>query len=70
MTGTTNRKLKVFALVQIAASFVLVAAAAATVNTLLSLERVQSGFDTPHMLAVKDTQPGGGLLSGGSATNS
>jgi putative ABC transport system permease protein len=52
ITGNTNRRLKVFALVQIAACFVLVAAAAATVNTLLSLESVQTGFDTHHVLAV------------------
>ncbi|MGB9454908.1 MAG: ADOP family duplicated permease [Bryobacteraceae bacterium] len=51
-TRATNRKLKVFALVQIAASFVLVVGAAATVNTLLSLESVRSGFDTYHVLAV------------------
>jgi predicted permease len=51
-TRSTNRKLKVFALVQIAASFVLVVAAAATVNTLLSLQSVRSGFDTVHVLAV------------------
>src|ERR1035438_4544769 len=51
-TRATNRKLKVFALVQIAASFVLVVAAAATVNTLLSLESARSGFDTNHVLAV------------------
>ena len=52
ITASANRKLKAFALVQIAASFVLVAAAAATVNTLLSLERVQTGFDTHHVLAL------------------
>ena len=52
ITTTTNRKLKVFALVQIAASFVLVTAAAATVKTLLSLQYVQTGFDTRHVLAV------------------
>ena len=52
MTGIANRKLRVFALVQIAASFVLVAAAGATVKTLLSLELVRSAFDTPHVLAV------------------
>ena len=38
VTGTANRKLRVFAVVQIAASFVLVASAGATVKTLLSLE--------------------------------
>ena len=52
ITGSTNRKLKVFALVQIAASFLLVAAAAATVETLLSLEAVKTGFDMRHVLAV------------------
>ena len=52
MTGGTNRKLKVFALVQIAACFVLVAASAATVKTLLSLESVRARFETRHVLAV------------------
>ena len=52
VTGAANRKLRVFAVVQIAASFVLVAAASMTVKTLLSLERVQSGFETHHVLAV------------------
>lgn len=52
ITGGANRRLKVFALVQIAASFVLVAAAAATVDTLFSLEAVRSGFDTRHLLAI------------------
>jgi predicted permease len=52
ITRATNRKLKMFALVQIAASFVLVAASAATVNTLLSLQAARSGFDTRHVLAV------------------
>jgi predicted permease len=52
ITGTTNRKLKVFVLVQVAACFVLVAAAAATVNTLLSLESVRAAFETRHVLAV------------------
>jgi len=51
-TGTTNRKLKAFAMVQIAACFVLVAAAAATVKTLLSLELARTGFDIRHVLAV------------------
>jgi hypothetical protein len=51
ITGT-NRKLKAFALVQIAACFVLVASAAATMSTLLSLESARSGFDTRRVLAV------------------
>ena len=52
VTGIANRKLRLFAVVQIAASFVLVASAGATVKTLLSLEAAQTGFDTHHVLAV------------------
>jgi predicted permease len=52
VTGAANRKLRVFAVVQIAASFVLVASAGASVKTLLSLEAAQTGFDTHHVLAV------------------
>jgi putative ABC transport system permease protein len=51
-TGAVNRKLRVFAVVQIAASFVLLASAGAMVKTLLSLEAVQTGFDTRDVLAV------------------
>ena len=52
VTGSANRKLRVFAAVQIAASFVLVASVGATVRTLLSLEAAQAGFDIHHVLAV------------------
>ncbi len=52
VTGTANRKLRVFAVVQIAASFVLVASAGASVKTLLSLEAAQTPFDTRHVLAA------------------
>ena len=52
VTGIANRKLRVFAVVQIAASFVLVASAGVFVKTLLSLEAAQTGFDTHHVLAV------------------
>jgi putative ABC transport system permease protein len=52
VTGSANRKLKIFAVIQIAASFVLVVAAGATVKTLLSLESAQTGFDTHNVLAV------------------
>ena len=44
VTGAANRKLKVFAIVQVAACFVLVAASAATVKTLLSLQAARSSF--------------------------
>jgi putative ABC transport system permease protein len=52
VTGAATRKLRIFAVVQIAASFVLVASAGATVKTLLSLETAQTGFDTHDVLAV------------------
>ena len=52
VTVAANRKLRIFAIVQIAASFVLVASAAASVKTLLSLEIAQTGFDTRDVLAV------------------
>ena len=52
VTGATNLRLRVFAVIQIAASFVLVASAGATVKTLLSLESVRTTFDTQHVLAV------------------
>ncbi len=52
VTGGANQKLRVFAVVQIAASFVLVASAGATVKTLLALEAAQTGFDTQHVLAL------------------
>ena len=51
-TAATNRRLKIFALIQIAASFVLVTASAGAMKTLLSLEMVQTGFDMRHVLAV------------------
>jgi putative ABC transport system permease protein len=52
ITSATNLRLKIFAVIQIAASFVLVASAGATVKTLLSLESVRTTFDTQHVLAV------------------
>src|SRR5580658_7368694 len=52
VTSAANRKLRVFAVVQIAASFVLVASAGATVKTLLALEAAETGLDTRHVLAV------------------
>jgi putative ABC transport system permease protein len=52
VTGIANRKLRIFAVVQIAASFVLVAAAGSFVKTLLALEAAQTPFDTHHVLVV------------------
>jgi predicted permease len=52
ITGTTSRRLRIFAVTQIAASFVLLAGASTLVNTLLSLQSVETGFDTRRVLAL------------------
>lgn len=52
VTSLANRKLRIFTIVQIAASFVLIASAGAAVKTLLSLEAARTGFDTHNVLAV------------------
>jgi putative ABC transport system permease protein len=50
VAGGTNRRLRIFAIVQIAASFVLLAGAAMLVRTLLSLQNAQTGLDMHHVL--------------------
>ncbi|MBV8551656.1 MAG: ABC transporter permease [Acidobacteriaceae bacterium] len=52
VTGSANRRLRIFAVTQIAASFVLLAGASMLLKTLLALEAVQTGFDTRHVLAL------------------
>ena len=52
ITGSTSRRLRIFAMTQIAASFVLLAGASTLLNTLLALQSVQTGFDTRHVLAL------------------
>jgi putative ABC transport system permease protein len=52
ITGSTSRRLRVFAITQIAASFMLLAGASMLIKTLLSLQAVQTGFDTHHVLAL------------------
>jgi len=51
-TGGTNRRLRVFAVTQIAASFVMLAGAGMLLKTLLSLQATETGFDVHHVLAV------------------
>jgi putative ABC transport system permease protein len=48
----TNRRLRVFAVTQIAASFILLAGAGMLLTTLIALQRAQTGFDTRNVLAV------------------
>src|SRR5579871_5798949 len=52
ITGGTSRRLRIFAVTQIAASFVLLAGASALLKTLLVLQATQTGFDTRRVLAV------------------
>ena len=52
ITGSTSRRLRVFAITQIAASFMLLAGASMLIKTLLSLQAVETGFDTHHVLAL------------------
>jgi len=52
VTSGTNRRLRLFAVTQIGASFVLLAGAGMLLTTLLTLQRAQTGFDTRHVLAL------------------
>ena len=52
MTGGATRRLRAFAVTQIAASFVLLAGAAMLLKTLLALQAVQTGIDTRRVLAI------------------
>jgi predicted permease len=52
MTGSTGRRLRVFAVTQIAASFMLLAGAGMLLKTLLALQSVRAGFDTRNVLAL------------------
>ena len=52
MTGGASRRLRAFAVTQIAASFVLLAGAAMLLKTLLALQAVNTGIDTRRVLAI------------------
>src|SRR6266852_5724204 len=52
ITGSTNRRLRIFAVTQIAASFMLLAGASMLLKTLLAIQAAQTGFDTRHVLAI------------------
>jgi putative ABC transport system permease protein len=52
ITGSTSRRQRVFAVTQIAASFVLLAGASMLITTLIALQRTQRGLDTQHVLAI------------------
>ncbi len=52
ITGSTNRRQRIFAVTQIAASFVLLAGASTLITTLIALQKAQTGLDTQHVLAI------------------
>src|SRR5712664_1355054 len=52
ITGSTNRRLRIFAITQIAASFLLLAGASMLLKTLLSIQAAHTGLDTRHVLAI------------------
>src|SRR5271163_2000748 len=52
ITGSTSRRLRIFAVTQIAASFILLAGAGMLLKTLLALQSVRTGFDTHNVLAL------------------
>src|SRR5580693_145643 len=52
ITGSTSRRQRIFAVTQIAASFVLLAGASALIATLIALQRAQTGLDTRHVIAI------------------
>ena len=52
ITGGTSRRLRIFAVTQIAASFILLAGASMLLTTLLSIQAAQTGLDTRHVLAI------------------
>ncbi|MGA8442779.1 MAG: ADOP family duplicated permease [Candidatus Sulfotelmatobacter sp.] len=52
ITGSTSRRQRIFAVTQIAASFVLLAGASMLITTLIALQTAQTGVDTRHVLAI------------------
>jgi putative ABC transport system permease protein len=52
ITSGANRRLRLFAVTQIAASFVLLAGAGMLLTTLIALQAARTGFDTRNVLAV------------------
>src|SRR4051794_8695275 len=52
ITSATNRRLRLFAITQIAASFVLLAGASTLITTLFELQRANPGINTRNVLAL------------------
>jgi predicted permease len=56
ITGGTRRRQRIFAVTQIAASFLLLVGASMLIKTLLSLQAAQTGFDVRRVLAINVPQ--------------
>jgi putative ABC transport system permease protein len=52
ITSSTKRRQRIFAVTQIAASFVLLAGASVLIRTLIALQTTQTGVDTRHVLVM------------------
>ena len=52
ITSSTKRRQRLFAVTQIAASFVLLAGAGMLITTLIALQRTETGVDTRNVLAL------------------
>jgi putative ABC transport system permease protein len=52
ITSGTNRRLRIFAITQIAASFLLLAGASMLLKTLISMQAAQTGLDMRRVLAI------------------
>src|ERR1700723_1470162 len=52
ITSSTSRRQRIFAVTQIAASFMLLAGASMLITTLMALQKTQTGVDTRHVLTV------------------
>src|SRR5262249_6763228 len=52
ITGSASQRQRIFAVTQIAASFVLLVGASALITTLIALQRTRTGLDTEHVLSI------------------
>jgi putative ABC transport system permease protein len=63
ITSSTGRRQRIFAVTQIAASFVLLAGASVLITTLIALQRTQTGLDTRRVLVMDVPAPSNGLTN-------
>ena len=68
ITPGTNRRLRLFATMQIACSFVLLVGAGMLLATLVALQTAQTGYDTRHVLVLDIPPPATGV-GGSKATD-